>query len=259
MESNVSSSPKRKFWTWKRMVLRFFYPLYVVVASKKKVDQINRASIEKVKKDGGELTILLHGIMTNYYSSTYWAIKWFLRNGLNVVSLGYDYKADVAVSAVKIKRQMDAILQETGSKKVNMVAISLGGSIARYYIEKFDGKDAINKLVTIFASITTANVDHPPLALRLMRLVSRKQAEISLARGWEIDHLFSVKDHLAIYGTSDWIVGSDGYPLKYAPSYIKQVSVPGGHMLVSYNVDAMEEALRYLKSHDPVSVQETSE
>lgn len=249
MGLKISPNLKRVLRRWKKNILHFFLPLYVLAASKKKVDAINRASIEKVNKEGGELTIVLHGIMTNYYSSMYWVIKWFLKNGLNVVSLGYDYRMDVAASAINIKQQMDAILQETGGKKVNMVAISLGGSVARYYIEKFDGKNVVNKLVTIFASITTPDGDKPTLALRIMRLVDRKQAQISLARGWEVDHCFSVKNHLAVYGTSDWIVGRDGYPLKYAPSYVKQVSVPGGHLFVSYNVDAMEETLKFFRSH----------
>jgi hypothetical protein len=60
------------------------------------------------------------------------------------------------------------------------------------------------------------------------------------------DKIFSV-EQLALYGTSDWIVGSLYHPaLKIIPENVTLVPVPGGHLFVSYNIIAMRIALDFL-------------
>ncbi|MDD2766931.1 MAG: alpha/beta fold hydrolase [Candidatus Moranbacteria bacterium] len=235
-----------KFFTWRRMVLRFFYPLWVFFSSRKKVDAINENSIRAASATDGVITILLHGIFTNYYSAPYWAIRWLKSNGIQVVSLGYDYWADAETAATQIKNQIDAIIARTGVHKINIIGISLGGGVARYYVEKLGGKDVVEKLVTIFTPIGTRKSGKYDIAFLMNKLVSSEGADISKKQTDAIAHSFSAKNHLAIYGTSDWIVGSQTYPLSDAPLSVTQVPVAGGHLLVSYNTDALELALGYI-------------
>lgn len=235
-----------KFFTWRRMVLRFFYPVWVVMASKKKVDALNENSLRAAQATDGIITIFLHGIFTNYYSSPYWALRWLKSNGIQVVSLGYDYEEPVATAALQIKEQIDAILARTGIRKINIIGLSLGGCVARYYVEKLGGKEIVEKLVTVFSPVGSPGPHDFSVAYLMNKLVDAKKAAISKEQSDAIAHSFSAEKHLAIYGTADWIVGPHTYPLQNVPESVTQVPIAGGHLLVSYNSDALDIALGYL-------------
>ena len=173
-----------KYFTWRRMVLRFFYPLWVLFASKKKVDAINENSIRAAMSGNGIVTVLLHGIFTNYYSSPYWAIRWLKLNGIQVVSLGYDYWADAETAATQVKVQIDEILKRTGSDKINLIGISLGGGVARYYVEKLGGKDVVEKLVTIFTPVGRRNTSKFDIAFIMNKFADAEKAKISKRRNF---------------------------------------------------------------------------
>jgi len=228
------------------MVLRFFYPLWVLFATKKKVDALNENSILAASATHGIVTILLHGIFTNYYSAPYWAMRWLKVNGIHAVSLGYDYFADAETAANQVKTQIDALMKRTGVYKINIIGISLGGGVARYYVEKLGGKDVVEKMVTIFTPIGEKKKRKYDIAFLMNKFVDAEKAEISKKQTNAIAHSFSAKNHLAIYGTNDWIVGNETYPLQDVPVSVTQIPVAGGHLLVSYNTDALELALGYL-------------
>ncbi len=229
-----------------RGLLRFVYPLSVFVGSKKKVDRINEESIRAAQEGNGEVTILLHGILTKYYTGVYWAIKWFKREGVHVVSLGYDDQAELEISSKAVKEQIDEILARPGITKLNMVGISLGGGIARYYIEKLGGKEVVNRLVTIFTPLIPPQGNEFSMAVMMERIFGNKEiTEASLTQARTVQSLFSV-DQLALYGTSDWIVSTRSYPINAVPPKVTLIPVSGGHTFVSYNTDAMELALQFL-------------
>lgn len=229
------------------MVLRFFYPLWVVASSKKKMDALNERNILEARAAHGRITIFLHGIASTYYFAPYWIVKWFTRNGIYMVSLGYDYNADLASAARDIKTQIDAIRERSGIAEINIVGVSLGGVVGRYYVEALGGKDITHKLVTIFSPIIPPEPGETSIALSMSKLLSRGIAEESARQNRLIKESFSVDNYLAIYGTSDWIVGKKMYPLKHAPENVRQIPLAGGHMLVTYNTDAAEVALEYLQ------------
>lgn len=236
---------RKLFARTRRLFLRFVYPLWAVVATREKVDSLNEESLRAAEKGNGEVTIILHGIMTNYYSAVYWALLWFKRSKINVVSLGYDYRDDLKTCALQIKPQIDAIIARPGIKKINMVGISLGGQVARYYIEKLGGKDVVNRLVTVFSPLIAPNDSDFSIAKVMTELSGNKEiTRISLEHTRSIENSFSV-EHLALYGTSDLIVGKLAHPLILS-SNVMLVPVPGGHTLVSYNTTAMEYALEFI-------------
>ena len=227
------------------MVLRFFYPLWVVASSKKKMDALNERNILDACAARGRITIFLHGIASTYYFAPYWIVKWFTRNGIHMVSLGYDYNADLATAAKDIKMQIDAIRERSGITEINIVGVSLGGVVGRYYVEALGGKDITHKLITIFSPIIPPEPGETSIALSMSKLLSHGTAERSASQNRVIKDTFAVRNYLAIYGTSDWIVGKRMYPLKQVPESVRQVPLAGGHMLVTYNTDAAEVALDY--------------
>ncbi len=231
--------------SWSNKILKFFYPCWVFFASKKKVDRLNEESIWKAQNGNGEITIILHGILTNYHTAVYWAIRWFRRAGVNIVSLGFDYEADLNTSANQIKEQVDKILERGRITKVNMVGISLGGGVARYYIEKCGGKDVVKRLVTVFAALNSPKDGEFSMALSLEKIFGTKETTaITIEQARTINTSFSV-EQLAIYGTSDWIIGKNSIPVAPFPN-VTLLPMSGGHLFVSYNVDAMEVALHYI-------------
>ncbi len=236
-----------RFFTWKRMVLRFFYPLWVLVSSKKKMDALNERNILEACATNDRVTIFLHGIASTYYFAPYWIVKWFTRNGIHMVSLGYDYNTDLATAAQQIRMQVDAMRERYGVKEINIVGVSLGGVVGRYYDEALGGNAITHKLITIFSPIIPPEPGETSIALSISKLLSRGIAEESARQNRLIKENFSVDNYLAIYGTSDWIVGKKMYPLKQAPGSVRQVPLAGGHLLVTYNTDAAEVALEYLQ------------
>ena len=229
----------------KNQVLKYYFAIDTIFGTKKKVNKINLENIKKTIKGNGkeELTVLLHGTGSTYYGAMYGILKWFTKKGIRIVSIGYNDSDKVKESALNVKKQIDKIMKESNIKKINIIGISLGGLIARYYVEMRNGKKVVDKLITVYTPFKTVN---SKFGIFLNKLVGGKPEEYNKATE-EIKNKFSVKNHLAIYGKHDGIIGRQ-YPFDNLQKYIKQIGVEGGHTLVSYNIDAMEIALRYLKN-----------
>lgn len=206
---------------------------------------MNEACLRGAELGDGEIIIILHGIFTNYYSAVYWAAKWFKHSGVNVVSIGYDYRADLKTSAMEVKRQIDQILTRPGIKNVNMIGISLGGQVARYYVEMLGGKSVINRLVTIFSPLRAPREGDFSIAKFMDQFSGNKEiTKRSMEQTIEMEEKFSV-DHLALHGTRDLIVSKLALPIHETKDVIF-IPVPGGHTLVSYNTIAMEYAHMFI-------------
>lgn len=225
-----------------RLIRQFFGALYSLLATRAAMDRSNADSIKRVKEGKGELTIVLHGVFATYYGAPAPLVKFLKRHNVNAVSIGYDWRAHLKTQAQEIKRQIEVIMNDAGVSKINIIGISLGGAVARCYIESFGGKEKIYKMVTAFTPFTPDTKKGKNLASRIITLIGKgTQQDVEYAR--EIKKLFSVKNHLAIYGFHDHISG-DQYPLEDVP--IKQVGIPGGHTFVSFNPQVMKLTAKYL-------------
>lgn len=224
---------------------KIFYALQTPFGRKKVVDRWNEQSIGRARKDKNKgLTILLHGVGANYYMTVFGILKWFRKKGINIVSVGYDDGAPPWVSGKYIKRQINEILRKAKRRKINVIGVSLGGVIARYYAEELGGKKHIHKLVTIYTPIKP--VKGRPLGVALNKAVGGDPYTTNIALK-NMKNKFSVKNHLAIYGVNDWIIGNQ-YPIpKKFGKHVKQISVPYGHLMVSFNPEIMKIAVDYLK------------
>ncbi len=232
---------KLSFKRLKDKISQFFQCLKIFLGTRKKVDRINNDSISNAKKYNKELTILLHGVGANYYMTMYPIIIWLKKRGIEIVSIGYNDRAEIEDSGADVKKQIDRVMEKAGLKKVNLIGISLGGLVARYYSEELGGKNKINKLITIYTPLKAVK---NKFGLFLNSLVGGNPKNSNLVNEKLIGR-FSVKKHLAVYSKDDGIIGRQ-YPYKDIPKYVKQIPVEGGHILVSFNLNAIKIVLDYL-------------
>lgn len=98
---------------------------------------------------GRNPVLLLHGFAMN---RTQWV---WLGRRLAETELGpvygrsYFSLRSIASSAVDLSRMIDEICARENTTQVDIVAHSLGGLVARYFIERLDGAKRVGRLVTI--------------------------------------------------------------------------------------------------------------
>jgi triacylglycerol esterase/lipase EstA (alpha/beta hydrolase family) len=98
----------------------------------------------------GPPVVLLHGFIDNR------SVFVFLRRNLaqhgrqRVVSLNYSpLTCDIRAAAELLGRHVEEICERTGSDRVDIVGHSLGGLIARYYVQCLGGDLRVRTLVTL--------------------------------------------------------------------------------------------------------------
>lgn len=98
----------------------------------------------------GTPILLLHGMIDNR------SIFTMLRSGLRkrgfarVLTLNYSpFTSDIREAARIVGEQVEAICEETGHDQIHIVGHSLGGLIARYYVQKLQGYQRVHTLVTM--------------------------------------------------------------------------------------------------------------
>jgi len=89
----------------------------------------------------GTPILLVHGMVDNR------SIFTLLRRGLRrrgfgrVVSINYSpWTTDVRVAAAELAQEVEALVVETGYERIHVVAHSLGGLIARYYVTRLGSR-----------------------------------------------------------------------------------------------------------------------
>jgi thioesterase domain-containing protein len=94
--------------------------------------------------------VLLHGFIDNR------SVFVLLRRSLaqhgrhRVESLNYSpLTSDIRVAAELLGRHIEEICERTGSSQVDVVGHSLGGLIARYYVQRLSGDSRVRTLVTL--------------------------------------------------------------------------------------------------------------
>lgn len=98
----------------------------------------------------GTPIVLVHGVVDN--RSAFAVLRRALRRrGFGrVATVNYSpLTADVRVAAARLGRQVERICAQTGYEKVHLVGHSLGGVIARYYVQRLGGDARVDTLVTI--------------------------------------------------------------------------------------------------------------
>ncbi|MFF0556034.1 esterase/lipase family protein [Streptomyces sp. NPDC020472] len=99
---------------------------------------------------GSRPVILLHGFVDNR-SVFVMLRRSLLRHGRGCVeSLNYSpLTCDLRAAAGLLGRRVDEVRARTGHAEVDIVGHSLGGLIARYYVQRLDGHSRVRTLVTL--------------------------------------------------------------------------------------------------------------
>ncbi|MFC4942802.1 esterase/lipase family protein [Pseudonocardia sp. GCM10023141] len=119
----------------------------------------------------GTPILLVHGIMDNRSVFTVFR-RALRRRGFGVVhAVNYSlFTGDVRAAAHQLRGHVERLREQTGHDKVHIVGHSLGGVIARYYVQRMGGAAAVDTLVTLgspHAGTLSAYLMPTPLARQL--------------------------------------------------------------------------------------------
>jgi pimeloyl-ACP methyl ester carboxylesterase len=98
----------------------------------------------------GTPILLVHGMVDNRSIFTLLR-RGLLRRGFGRV-LTVDYSpltADVRVAAAGLAEQVEQLVADSGYERVHVIGHSLGGLIARYYVQRLGGHERVHTLVTL--------------------------------------------------------------------------------------------------------------
>jgi triacylglycerol lipase len=94
--------------------------------------------------------VLIHGYGHNH--SGWWVMRKHLRDGGFGEVETFDYSPvaeDIPATARRLAATVDAVRRRTGAPKVHLVGHSLGGLLARWYVQELDGAAAVDTVVTL--------------------------------------------------------------------------------------------------------------
>ena len=119
----------------------------------------------------GTPILLVHGIMDNRSVFSVFGRALRRRGFGRVHAVNYGIlTGDLRDAARDLRKAVEEIRESTGAEKVHIVGHSLGGMIARYYVQRMGGDEAVDTLVTLGSPHTgtaTAYLMPTPLARQL--------------------------------------------------------------------------------------------
>jgi triacylglycerol lipase len=132
---------------------------------------LRRSQVVTDVEAAGTPILLVHGIMDNRSVFTVFR-RTLRRRGFGVVhAVNYSlFTGDVRDAAHELRTHVERLREQTGADKVHIVGHSLGGMIARYYVQRLGGSEVVDTLVTLGSPHTgtlTAYLLPTPLARQL--------------------------------------------------------------------------------------------
>ena len=119
----------------------------------------------------GTPILLLHGIMDNRSVFTVFRRSLRRRGFGSVHAVNYSlFTGDVRAAAQELHEHVERLRERTGVEKIHIVGHSLGGMIARYYVQCMGGSAAVDTLATLgspHSGTLTAHLLPTPLARQL--------------------------------------------------------------------------------------------
>jgi triacylglycerol esterase/lipase EstA (alpha/beta hydrolase family) len=127
------------------LLLLAFWPLWIIMG----------ASYQAKEEGEGEArgrrhpVILLHGFAMNR-TNWVWLGRRLARRGIGpLYGTTYFSPQSIRTSAVHLQKFVERVRKRENADKVDIVGHSLGGLVARYYLEKLGGAAHVGRLVTI--------------------------------------------------------------------------------------------------------------
>jgi triacylglycerol lipase len=111
---------------------------------------LHRSLVVTDVEAAGTPILLLHGIMDNRSVFTVFR-RALRRRGFGVVhAVNYSvFTEDIRTAARRLHEQVDELRELAGAERIHIVGHSLGGMIARYYVQRMGGSAAVDTLVTL--------------------------------------------------------------------------------------------------------------
>jgi triacylglycerol lipase len=146
------------------------------------LDPVQRSFVCGDVEAAGTPVLLIHGIMDNRSVFTVFRRALRRRGFGAVLAINYSLLTDDLRSAARaVGEHVDQLREVTGAEKVHIVGHSLGGVIARYYVQRLGGSEFVDSLVTLGSPHTGTNTAYllpTPLA-RQLRPGSEVMAELA--------------------------------------------------------------------------------
>jgi triacylglycerol lipase len=98
----------------------------------------------------GTPILLVHGMVDN--RSVFTVLRRALRRRgfRQVVGLNYSpLTRDVRLAATQLATRVESICEDTGFERIHLIGHSMGGLIARYYVQRLGGDERVHTLVTL--------------------------------------------------------------------------------------------------------------
>jgi triacylglycerol lipase len=146
------------------------------------LDPVQRSLVCADPHAAGTPVLLIHGIMDNRSVFTVFR-RALRRRGFGLVhAINYSlFTGDLRSAARELAEHVERLREATGADKVHIVGHSLGGVIARYYVQCLGGAESVDTLVTLGSPHTGSNTAYllpTPLA-RQLRPGSDVMAELA--------------------------------------------------------------------------------
>lgn len=186
--SGVNGTIIESAWVLAHLVL---YPLGILAETSR--DETNHHSVSDLPpvqrgliigdvEAAGTPIILVHGVIDNR------SIFTFLRRGLRrrgfgrTITLNYSpFSDDIRAVSYRLADLVEQVCHETGYERVHIVGHSMGGLVARYYVQRLDGHERVHTVVTLGTpneGTKLAEIVPHPLA-RQMRMGSDLMYELT--------------------------------------------------------------------------------
>src|SRR5882757_3414007 len=134
------------------------YPLGLVGGSGNRAERLTLSGLTPAQRSllvgdvraAGTPILLAHGIIDNH---TVFALmrRQLLRRGFTRIQT-FSYSPltlDVRRTAERLGEEIEALCEESGSEQIHVVGHSLGGLIARYYVQRLGGDRRVHTCVTM--------------------------------------------------------------------------------------------------------------
>ena len=180
----------------------------------------------KLAIDGAEHTKGIRLSATGLLKTAYFKPKrWLESCGHNVYSFPYDWRRPIDNSAKILKAFVDQIVQNDPKRRVVLLAHSMGGLVARRYLDLF-GQEALDRLDRLIMMGTPNHGSYVPLmAMKgkytILRVVSFIYGgEIARAVVQSFPGLYEMFPHTSIFGQPDL----------YDQGYWQDPAMPQSHL-----------------------------
>lgn len=166
------------------------YPMGVISERFRDDDRVTIDSLSPIKRGllindvvaAGTPILLVHGIVDNRAVFTMLRRQLARRGFGRIVTMNYSVlTADVRSAAAQLGRVVEQLVEETGYDRVHVVGHSLGGLVARYYVQRLGGDKRVHTLVTLGAPHSGTNAARliPQRLVRQMRPGSDVMKELA--------------------------------------------------------------------------------